>query len=85
MVGNFIDEVLSIVPVTRLTLAIWLCNLLRSVTIAKVKQTTTNGIDSTVVGPTKYYNPFAYIHSEKDILKLVTTLIAKTKGRWKSR
>ena len=26
------------------------------------------------------YNPFAYIHSEKDILKLVTTLIANTKG-----
>ncbi len=25
-----------------------------------------------------YYNPFAYIHSEKDILKLVTTLIANT-------
>lgn len=27
-----------------------------------------------------HYNPFAYIHSEKDILKLVTTLIANTKG-----
>ena len=26
------------------------------------------------------YNPFAYIHDEKDILKLVTTLIANTKG-----
>ena len=26
-----------------------------------------------------HYNPFAYIHSEKDILKLVTTLIANTK------
>jgi type IV secretion system protein VirD4 len=26
------------------------------------------------------YNPFAYIHSEKDILKLVTTLISNTKG-----
>ncbi|MGN0774815.1 MAG: VirD4-like conjugal transfer protein, CD1115 family [Candidatus Ventricola sp.] len=26
------------------------------------------------------YNPFAYIHSEKDILKLVTTLMANTKG-----
>ncbi len=26
------------------------------------------------------YNPFSYIHSEKDILKLVTTLIANTKG-----
>ena len=25
-----------------------------------------------------HYNPFAYIHSEKDILKLVTTLIANT-------
>jgi type IV secretion system protein VirD4 len=25
------------------------------------------------------YNPFAYIHSEKDILKLVTTLIANTR------
>lgn len=30
------------------------------------------------------YNPFAYIHSEKDILKLVTTLIANTKGEGKS-
>ena len=30
------------------------------------------------------YNPFAYIHSEKDILKLVTTLIANTKGEGKA-
>ena len=30
------------------------------------------------------YNPFAYLHSEKDILKLVTTLIANTKGDGKS-
>ena len=27
-----------------------------------------------------HYNPFAYIHSEKDILKLVNTIIANTKG-----
>ncbi|MCD7819564.1 MAG: type IV secretory system conjugative DNA transfer family protein [Lachnospiraceae bacterium] len=27
-----------------------------------------------------HYNPFAYLHGEKDILKLVTTLIANTKG-----
>ncbi len=27
-----------------------------------------------------HYNPFAYLHSEKDILKLVNTLIANTKG-----
>lgn len=27
-----------------------------------------------------HYNPFAYVHSEKDILKLVTTLMANTKG-----
>ena len=27
-----------------------------------------------------HYNPFAYIHSEQDILKLVTALIANTKG-----
>lgn len=27
-----------------------------------------------------HYNPFTYIHSEKDILKLVTTLITNTKG-----
>ena len=26
------------------------------------------------------YNPFAYLHSEQDILKLVTALIANTKG-----
>ena len=31
-----------------------------------------------------HYNPFAYIHSEKDILKLVTCLIANTKGDGKS-
>ena len=31
-----------------------------------------------------HYNPFSYIHSEKDILKLVTTLIANTKGEGKS-
>ena len=31
-----------------------------------------------------HYNPFAYIHSEKDILKLVNTLIANTKGDGKS-
>ena len=30
-----------------------------------------------------HYNPFTYIHSEKDILKLVTTLIANTKGEGK--
>ena len=30
-----------------------------------------------------HYNPFAYIHSEKDVLKLVTTLIANTKGEGK--
>ena len=29
------------------------------------------------------YNPFAYIHSEKDILKLVTCLIQNTKGEGK--
>ena len=27
-----------------------------------------------------HYNPFAYVHSEKDILKLVTTLMTNTKG-----
>ena len=27
-----------------------------------------------------HYNPFAYIHGEKDILKLTTTLMANTKG-----
>ena len=31
-----------------------------------------------------HYNPFAYLHSEKDILKLVTTLIANTKGEGKT-
>jgi len=31
-----------------------------------------------------HYNPFAYIHSEKDILKLVTVLIANTKGDGKA-
>ena len=30
-----------------------------------------------------HYNPFAYVHDEKDILKLVTTLIANTKGEGK--
>ena len=31
-----------------------------------------------------HYNPFMYIHAEKDILKLVTTLISNTKGDGKS-
>ena len=31
-----------------------------------------------------HYNPLAYIHSEKDILKLVNTLIANTKGDGKA-
>ena len=31
-----------------------------------------------------HYNPFSYIHSEKDILKLVTTFMANTKGEGKS-
>ena len=31
-----------------------------------------------------HYNPFEYIHSEKDILKLVTALIANTKGEGKA-
>lgn len=31
-----------------------------------------------------HFNPFAYIHSEKDILKIVTTLIANTKGEGKA-
>ena len=31
-----------------------------------------------------HYNPFAYIHSDKDILKLVNTLIANTKGDGKA-
>ena len=29
---------------------------------------------------TMHYNPFSYVHSEKDILKLVTTLMTNTKG-----
>ena len=31
-----------------------------------------------------HYNPFAYIHSEKDVLKLVDVLISNTKGEGKS-
>ena len=31
-----------------------------------------------------HFNPFAYIHSEKDILKIVTTLIANTRGEGKA-
>ena len=31
----------------------------------------------------QHYNPFSYLHSEKDILKLVTALIANTKGEGK--
>lgn len=31
-----------------------------------------------------HYNPFSYIHSEKDILKLVTALMINTKGEGKS-
>ena len=32
-----------------------------------------------------HYNPFAYVHSEKDILKLVTTLMTNTKGEGQRR
>ena len=32
----------------------------------------------------QHYNPFSYIHSEQDILKLVTALIANTKGDGKA-
>lgn len=32
----------------------------------------------------QHYNPFVYIHSEKDILKLVTALISNTKGEGKT-
>ena len=35
-------------------------------------------------GKSMHYNPFAYIHSEKDILKLVNCLIANTKGDGKA-
>ena len=42
------------------------------------------GIDILWVGARTTANPFAYIHSEKDILKLVTTLIANTKGEGKA-
>jgi len=35
-------------------------------------------------GKSMHYNPFSYIHSEKDILKLVTCLIANTKGEGKA-
>ena len=31
-----------------------------------------------------HYNPFEYIHSEKDILKLVNALVANTKGDGKA-
>jgi type IV secretion system protein VirD4 len=34
-------------------------------------------------GKSHHYNPFAYLHSESDILKLVTTLIANTAGEKK--
>ena len=44
-----------------------------------------NGYDVRVLNTIRFdhsmkYNPFAYIRSEKDILKLVQTLIANTKG-----
>ncbi len=35
-------------------------------------------------GKSQHYNPFVYLHSEKDILKLVTALIANTKGDGKA-
>ena len=34
-------------------------------------------------GKSMRYNPFHYIHSEKDILKLVTTLMTNTRGEAK--
>ena len=44
-----------------------------------------NGYKVKVLNPINFkksmhYNPFAYVHSEKDILKLVTTLMTNTKG-----
>ena len=48
-----------------------------------------NGYDIKILNTINFsksmkYNPFAYIHSEKDILKLVTALIANTKGDGKA-
>ena len=47
--------------------------------------TENGGLDSVEINFKKshHYNPFAYIHSEKDILKLVNTLITNTKGEGK--
>jgi type IV secretion system protein VirD4 len=47
-----------------------------------------NGYDIKVLNTINFsksmhYNPFKYIHSEKDILKLVTALISNTKGEGK--
>ena len=44
-----------------------------------------NGYKVKILNPINFkksmhYNPFAYVHSEKDILKLVTTLMTNTKG-----
>src|SRR5699024_11465297 len=36
-------------------------------------------------GKSMHYNPFHYIHSEKDILKLVTTLMTNTRDRKSTR
>lgn len=47
-----------------------------------------NGYDIKILNTINFkksmkYNPFAYLRSEKDILKLVQTIIANTKGRWR--
>lgn len=45
-----------------------------------MNNTATRMIRSEEITIDMHYNPFAYVHSEKDILKLVTTLMTNTKG-----
>ena len=49
--------------------------------VGKIEVRIFNSVD---LGKSLHYNPFAYIHSEKDILKLVTILMANTRGEGKT-
>ena len=59
-------------------------NLSRTVSLGKFKIQSKNSWNTINFSKSMHYNPFEYLHSEKDILKLVTTLIANTKGDGKS-
>lgn len=69
-----VQQILSQITLTKGTLLVECGNLLAK---AKYQIKVLNLIN---FKKSMHYNPFMYIHSEKDILKLVNTIIANTKG-----